>query len=106
MAAAIVENTGFFVKSVLPNNGIVQVVVRTDATVDATNTLVFTLSKYGIGPKGFIGLIAFKATTDNSVYVQEACTTAVASGVLTITVPSGTSNDPRFIIFYGQGVNP
>lgn len=106
MAAAIVENTGWFGKNVLPNSSIVQVVIRTNNTVDATNTLVFTLSKYGIGPTGFIGLIAFKATTDNSVYVQEACTTAVSAGVLTITVPAGTTNDPRFIVFYGQSINP
>ena len=104
--AALVETTDYFIKSVAPNSGIVQVVIRTNNTVDATNTLLLTLNKYGIGPKGFIGLIAFVATTDNSVVAQEACTTTVSAGILTITVPAGTDNDPRFIIIYGQGLNP
>lgn len=104
--AALTEGTDYFIKTVAPNNGITQVMIRTKNTADATNTIVQTLTNLGIGPTGFIGLIAFKATTDNSVYVQEACTTAVSSGVLTITIPSGTDNDPRFIILYGQTINP
>jgi len=106
MATARVETTDFVMKRVSPMGGITQAVIRCAETVDATNTVVQTLSKLGIGPAGFIGLIAFVETTSGSVYAQEACTTAVSAGVLTITIPSGTSNDRRFIIVYGHSVNP
>lgn len=106
MATARVEGTDYIVKRVTPVGGISSFLVRTNATVDATNTIVLTLSKYGIGPKGFIGLIGFVETTDDSVYAQEAFTTAVASGVLTITVPAGTNNDRRHIVVFGHSLNP
>jgi hypothetical protein len=106
MAALLVEGTDYIKKDVSPNPGIVRVVVRCDETVDATNTLLFTLNKYGIGPKGFIGVIAFVETTSKSVYAQELVTTAVSSGVLTLTIPSGTNNDRRFIMIYGHSLNP
>lgn len=103
---AVTEGTDYFVKQVSPNPGITCAVIRCDETVDATNTVVQTLSKLGIGPTGFIGVIAFVETTANSVYAQEAVTTAVSSGVLTLTIPSGTNNDRRLIMVYGQTINP
>lgn len=104
--AAIVEGTDYIIKRVSPMGGITQAVIRTINTVDATNTIVQTLSKLGIGPTGFIGCIAFVETTEDSVYAQEAVTTAVSSGVLTLTIPAGTDNDRRFIVVYGHSINP
>lgn len=104
--AALVESTDYVIKRVSPMPGITCAVIRCDETVDATNTVVQTLSKLGIGPTGFIGVIAFVETTSKSVYAQEAVTTAVSSGVLTLTIPSGTNNDRRFIMVYGQTINP
>lgn len=106
MAAALAEGTDYIVKRLSPMGGITQLCIRCDETVDATNTIVLTLNKYGIGPKGFIGVIAFVETTSKSVYAQEAVTTAVASGVLTLTIPAGTNNDRRFIMVYGHSLNP
>lgn len=106
MVTVRTEGTDYIVKRMGEAGGITSVLVRTKATVDATNTIVLTLSKYGIGPKGFIGIIGFSETTDDSVYAQEADTTAVASGVLTITIAAGTNNDRRHILVYGHSLNP
>jgi hypothetical protein len=106
MAAARVEGTDYIIKRVSPMGGITCTLIRCNETVDATNTIVQTLSKLGIGPTGFIGVIAFVETTDSSVYAQEAVTTAVSSGVLTLTIPAGTNNDRRFILVYGHSINP
>jgi len=80
--------------------------VRTINTVDAADTLTVTLANYGITTTGLIGVLGFKHTTDNSVMVQEQPTTAVSSGVLTITVPAGTDNDSRFYVIYGLSNKP
>lgn len=104
--ALLVETTDYNIKPVSPVPGITQLVIKCVATVDAADTIAITLNKWGIGPTGFIGAIAFVETTADSVYSQEAVTTAVSSGVLTITIPSGTSNDKRFIVVYGQSINP
>ena len=104
---ALVQDTSYFIHEVTPNSGIVQVMVSTLNTVDATDTIALTLANVGISPKGLIGVYGWKHTTDNSVSAKEFPTTAVASGVLTITVPGGTSNDPRFYMVVGtSGVNP
>lgn len=105
--AALVAGTDFFVHEVSPNSQIVQVLISTKNTVDATNTIVQSLPKLGISAEGLIGVYGWKHTTDNSVSVKEFPTTAVSSGTLTITVPGGTDNDPRFYLIIGtSGKNP
>ena len=105
--AALVLNTGYFVKEASPNNNIVMQMICTKNTVDATDTIAYTLSNLGISPKGLIGVYGWKHTTDNSVSVLEFPTTSVTSGVLTITVPGGSDNDPRFYMVVGtSGKNP
>jgi len=107
MVTVRTEGTDYIVKRVGNQGGITQLLVRSLATVDAGDTMTITLPNYGIGKKGFIGIIAFSETTDNSVFAQEADTTAVsAAGVLTITVAAGTNNDRRHIIVYGHSLNP
>jgi hypothetical protein len=102
----VTEGTDYFIKASTPNAGIVELVIRCTETVDAADTIAITLNKWGIGPTGFIGVIAFVETTLNSVYAQELVTTSVTAGVLTLTIPAGTDNDKRFIIVYGQSINP
>lgn len=108
MATARVEGTDYIVKRVTQANGITQLLVRTLATVDATDTIPITLTNFGIGRKGFIGIMGFVETTDNSIYAQEADTTAVntTTGVLTITIAAGTDDDRRHIIVFGHSLNP
>jgi len=101
--AALVLNTDFFVNT----NKVVMQMVCTNNTVDGSDYLVYTLSKLGISAKGLIGVYGWKHTTDNSVSVIEFPTTSVTAGVLTITVPAVTNNDPRFFMIVGtSGVNP
>jgi hypothetical protein len=104
--ATLTLNTDFFVKEASPQGGIVTAMVSTKNTVDATNTLAITLSKIGISATGLIGVYGWKHTTDNSVSAREFPTTSVTAGVLTLTVPSGTDNDPRFYLIIGASKNP
>lgn len=106
MTVLLTEGTDYLIKRVAPMGGITCAVIRCVETVDASNTIALTLSKLGIGKKGFIGVIAFVETTLNSVYAQEAVTTAVSSDTLTLTIPAGTDNDKRFIMVYGHSLNP
>lgn len=100
--AALTQGTDYEIVDAGPGGmGVKQILVRTVNTADATDTLTVTLTDYGIAATGLIGVVGFKHTTDNSVMVQEQPTTAVSSGVLTLTVPAGTDNDARFYIIYG-----
>jgi hypothetical protein len=98
---SLTEGTDYEVVGVEPGPVISKVIVKTINTVDAADTLTVTLTTYGIAATGLIGVLGFKHTTDNSVMEQEQPTTAVSSGVLTVTVPSGSDNDARFYIIYG-----
>jgi len=68
-------------------------IFETANTVDATNTVVITLASYGMTT--IHAVRGWKHTTDNSVIVEENPTTALAAGVFTMTVPSGTNDDKR-----------
>lgn len=103
--AALTQDTDYFVKQNGPNVAFVQIMVQTKNTVDAADTLTVDLSKYG--GNQLIGVLGFKHTTDNSVMVQEQPTTAVSGTTVTLTVPAGTDNDPRFYIIWAtSGINP
>ncbi len=90
-----VERFGSTVQNGLRNdvNQLKYIVVETDATVDATDTIPVTLSKFGATT--FLGIKGFCHTTDNSVIETENSTTTVASGVVTITVEAGSDDDKR-----------
>lgn len=90
------------VTEVSPNAGLKKILVQTRNTVDAADTIAVTLGDYGINDDGLLYVLGFKHTTDNSVMVQEQPTTAVSSGVLTITVPAGTDNDLRLYEIVGR----
>lgn len=93
--------TGSIVNRLVPDNSLVMLLVETPNTADATDTIAITLADYGISK--FLFIIGNKHTTDNSVVVTEAPTTAVSAGVLTITVPAGTDNDKRLYLVIGAG---
>ena len=94
--AALEEGTGYKILGVNRGDVTNEIIIKTINTVDAGDTLTVDLTKYGIKATGLVGVIGFKHTTDNSVSVQEQPTTAVASGVATLTVPAGTDDDARF----------
>lgn len=93
--------SGCTIIEALPNLGLKVFSIETAATVDTADTIALTLANYGITT--FLGIHGFAHTTTDSVVVAEAPTTAVASGVLTITVGGSTnSDDKRVYIIYGK----
>lgn len=70
-----------------------KVIFETANTADGSDNFTVTLSDYGCDT--FVGINGWRHTTENSVVVAEAPTTAVANGVLTITTPAGNNNQKR-----------
>lgn len=92
---AEITNVG---KEVSPNAGLKVIQVFT-AAGDSADTTPITLANYGI--KTLYNVLCQVHTTDNSVIVTEAATTAVASGVLTVTIPAGNDGKKRSILVFG-----
>ena len=85
----------------LPNSGVKVFSIETVATADTADTIEITLADYGVST--FLGIQGFIHTTEGSVVVAEAPTTAVSSGVLTITIGGSTVSDKkRVFIIYGK----
>ena len=76
--------------------------VYTPATADDSDTLSVDLGKAGIKDAGLWGIRGVTHTTDNSVLVIEAPTTAVSSGTLTITIGGSTDNKTRGFFLFGE----
>jgi len=94
-------SSGCTITDTVPQNGRKVVLVETAATADTADTVVITLASYGITT--FLGISGMVHTTENSVVVAEAPTTAVSSGVLTITVGGSTVSDKkRVYVIYGK----
>ena len=75
-------------------------IVETPATTNKSDTIVIDLAKYH-GSK-LMGINGFIHSTTDSIVVAEEPTTAVASGVLTITVNSTGTDDKKrvYIVYY------
>jgi len=84
-----------------PNSDLTKVIICAANTVNSGDTLDVTLANYGINATGLLSVKAWRHTTDGSVIVTEAVTTAVVSGVLTITFVAGTA-DFRVIELVGR----
>lgn len=93
--------SGVKIKNVLPGIGLTLVQVETAATVDTADTFTLTLADYGMS--SFLGIFGVVHTTANEVVVTEAPTTAVASGVLTVTVGGSAQSDKiRSYLIWGK----
>ena len=93
-------STSTFTK-LAPNLGRTSVMIETPNTADTADTVAVTLSSFGITT--FLAVEGYVHTTENSVVVAEAPTTAVSSGVLTITVGGSTVSDKkRVYIIHGK----
>ena len=80
--AAITANK---IGELAPTNSVhKEIVLETLATAVSADTIAVTLSDYGCTK--FVGIDGQVHTTEDSVIVAEAPTTAVSAGVLTITV--------------------
>lgn len=91
---------------VLPLSELRTVVLQTRDDVDATDTHAVTLADHGIAATGCLIVEGWVHTTSGSVIAPETVTTAVAAGVLTITVPAGTNNDVRIFRITGAAQAP
>jgi hypothetical protein len=89
--ASIVANSPYAYK---------EIIATCDDTADDTDTITITLADYGITTLWMVK--GYTHTTEGSVIVQEAPTTSVTAGVLTITI--GGSTDNRFRAFLIGGV--
>jgi hypothetical protein len=67
--------------------------VETPATADDGDTIALTLEKYGA--KTIEGIIGWTHSTTDSIVITEAPTTAVVTGVLTITIGGATDDKKR-----------
>ena len=89
------------ITEVAPNAGLKIVTLVSGTTVTgATDTMALTLADYGISR--VLSVSAVVHTTDYSVIVSEAGTTAVSNGVLTYTTASGNNNKRRVVTVIGQ----
>lgn len=89
------------IKEAMPNLGRKLIVVETPNTTDTADTVALTLADYGIST--VLAVRGYVHTTENSVIVEEAPTTAVSAGVLTITVGGSTvSNKKRVFEVLGK----
>ena len=94
-------SSGATITDAVPQQGRKMITVETAATADTGDTVAITLSSLGIGT--FLGITGYVHTTENSVIVEEAPTTAVSAGVLTITVGGSTVSDKkRVYVIYGK----
>ena len=65
-----------------------------------TDTLTMTLADFGI--RNVLSVRGFVHTTDNSVIVADAGTTAVANGILTYTTEAANDNCKRVVVVMGE----
>lgn len=86
-------SSGCTIREVAPNLAHKLVFVETAATADNGDTILVTLANYGMTTFKFIrGAVH---TTENSVIIEEAPTTSVSAGVLTIVIGGSLSNKVR-----------
>jgi len=94
-------SSGSTIVDAVPHMGRKIITVETANTADTADTIAITLADYGIST--FLAVTGYVHTTENSIVVEEAPTTAVASGVLTITVGGSTvSNKKRVYVIVGR----
>lgn len=86
-------SSGCTIREVAPNLAYKFLMVETANSADSSDTIALTLANYGMTTFKYVHGVTH--TTENSVVVGEAPTTAVSSGVLTITVGGAVSNQVR-----------
>lgn len=97
----MVDRTDFRVEC-YPNCGAKEIVLRTGTTVTgATDTLTLKLSDYGL--KQIYWVLMNRHSTDYSIIVEEEATsTGVSGGTLTITTLTSNNDERRTAIVCGE----
>lgn len=83
----------------VPALGAKILIVTVPATTDDGDTIPITLADHGMTT--FLAILGQTHSTADSVVITEAPTTAVSSGVLTITVGGSTDDKKRVFIVWG-----
>ncbi len=92
-------STSLIVTELQPNSGYKEITVTTPLVTTGT-TVELTLKDYGISAAGFLTVQGTSTSSDYGVIVTDAPTTAVSSGVLTIT--SGTQTGVKTYRITGE----
>ena len=87
------------IKEVSPALGLKMLQVWTTENADENEVVKVNLKNHGIGT--LYNVLCQVHTTDNSVIVTEAATTAVSNGVLTITFPGSNDAKKRSALIVG-----
>lgn len=95
------DRTDYRVES-YPNCGTKEIVLRTGTSVTgATDTMTLTFANFGL--KQVYWVLMCRHSTDYSIIVEEEATsTAVSAGVLTITTLTGNNDERRTAIVCGE----
>jgi hypothetical protein len=86
----------------IPALSLKRVMITLANTADAGDTVDITLSDYGISATGLLAINGWAHTTDGSVVAVAANTSSVTTGVLTLTLVGGTTDDFRVIEIIGR----
>jgi|SRR3990167_6882659 len=92
-------------RQITPNSELTMVTLNTGDSptlTGGTDTLTLTLADYGI--KNVLVVKGFVHTTDNSVIVEDAGTSAVSGGVLTYTTETANNNKKRVVLVVGTSI--
>lgn len=88
----------------LPNAGIKEIVVVTPTKTIAADTITVTLAEHGISATGLLTVRGQLVSATYGIVTDEptASTTAVSSGVLTITVGAAAAEGSRIFRITGR----
>ena len=90
---------------VAPQGGLTVWAYETPSTADGADTVTITLGSVGMAATGVLGVQVLLSTA-SGIWLPETyadhSSCAVSSGVLTVTLGSGTNNQ-RLVLVYGKG---
>ena len=92
------QDTGASIESDAPYE-FKEIIAFVDDTTDDGDTVAVTLADYGITTCKYVK--GYTHTTEGAHIIEEAPTTSVTSGVLTITVGGSTDNKARAFLIGG-----
>jgi len=95
-------STSDTVTEVTPNAGLKEIIVTTPTTMINSDAITVVLEDYGISKAGLLTIQGYVQTTAGSVIAGEAPTTAVSSGTLTVTSPTGIATGARIYRILGK----
>ena len=94
-------SSGSTITDAIPQQGRKMLMVETANTADTADTIVITLADHGMTT--FLSIDGSTHSTENSIVIKEAPTTAVSGGDLTITIGGSTNSDEkRVYLVYGK----